>query len=304
MRHLIPVLLFTAALTGACGILPGVLPEIPRPTAQLDPLKHKVQGYAGLLAPRQRAWNWDTNRWFEAEVENDCNGYIYLVDQAKGINGYVGDESAPIVSFSSDDPEVVFGAMSAWGQLIFSTDGGRHFVREVRDFPVTRRPTFIALRKGYVYVGMPDQNENFEGYFTWNARGIGEHEKGKKFSGEKLVLLEGKLDKVAGRIGNYMILLPKNYRYRYGRPSLAEQTHIKRIDEIDSLNLPQTEGARARDACNSSMTLPPWNMMWTHKDLVEFVTWYTATKQANPGWVNEDRDKVVERLKKKYGDNE
>lgn len=301
MRHTILVMLAAAMLTGGCGILPGSLPEIPRPTPQIDPSEHEVKGYEGMFAPRQRAWPWDDRRWFEAEVESTCNGYIYFVDEAKEIDSYVGYESAPYVSFSSDDPDVVFGAIGAFGQLIFSTDGGRHFVREVRGFPRTLEPEFIAVRQGHVYVGMPDYHQELEGYFTWNARSMQERGQKDKLVEQKLILLEGKLDKAAGRISNYMILLPKTHRFRYRQPTLADRAHMKHVDYIDILNLPHTEEARANDSCKSSMKLPPWQSMWTREDLVEFVDWYAATKQANPGWANDRREKMVEYLKKKYG---
>lgn len=303
MRYRIPILLMTAALASACGIIPGTLPEIPKPTAQVAPTEREVEGYAGLFAPRQRAWPWDADRWFEAEVENSCSGFVYFVDKANGISSYVGYEDAPYVTFGSDDPDVVFGAINAWGQLVFSTDGGRHFVQEVRGYPRNRTPEFVVVRRGHVYVGFRNTDYELDAYFDWHARSLARNARDGDLVDERLVLLEATLDKAAGRIGNYMLLLPTGYRYPHGTPPLLTLAHIKHGDYIEALNLPRSAGARASDACKGSMKLPPWHMQWSHADLVEYLAWYAATKEANPGWANDATQRVVDTLQKRNGNN-
>ncbi|MBV6752518.1 hypothetical protein KV580_19535 [Pseudomonas chlororaphis] len=269
-------------------------PEIPAPTAPA-PYTRQLDEADGITAPPQKAWQWDSNRWFTAELDHRCIGPIRFVDERNGIDTYVGRSQVPRITFSSDDPDVVLAIVAGgYEQLVFSTDGGRHFVQEVRGFPQGQITQFVMVRKGHVYVGMELLGQHPDGYFKWRHPGfrppwqtappaVEEHQ---------LVILEAPLDKVKNRIGWYSVVAPKDYQFRSEYVDQAQQD-IKRIDTIESLGLPHMTDAAPSDACERTLKLPPWSSMMDKEELLQFYDWYATMKATHPGWADAQTDKFI-----------
>ncbi|MEG2031845.1 MAG: hypothetical protein RR376_14475, partial [Janthinobacterium sp.] len=210
MKILYPLVLFAAVtLNSACTSLPA----IPAPTLQIAKAPGPIDSNSGPHAPRQLAWPWDEGRTFEAEFNSDCRGPIYFVDKQRNISSFVGIDSPPRATFDSDDPDVILGNIGYADQLIFSTNGGRSFFKEVRAFPRSASVEFIAVRKGHVYVGINQQSNDADAYFAWHrTKNKYRSEEMEQYS-RKLMILEGKLDKAQGRIASYRILKPKGHQF-------------------------------------------------------------------------------------------
>lgn len=274
--------------------------SIPEPLAQVEQKASDIGTLGGLTSPMQKAWEWDSERWFEASVDHSCFGELRFVDRKNGINSFMAFGYPPQIVFVSDDRDVVLGTTGRDdGRLVFSTDGGRRFVKEVRRLPRNGSVEFIEVRKGYVYVGFHNGVTNPDGYFSFkSAEYLPFGGKTKIRDESKLVILEARLDKARARIGQYMLLAPKDYQFQTPMPESA-QAFIKRVDYIDTLNLPRvgTSGA-----CRA-MEVPVWHNSWTREDLNEFVAWYEKTKQAHPGWANAKKEMFVEKHLEKHKNN-
>lgn len=268
-------------------------PEIPAPTLPV-PQSRQVSEADGVTAPPQKAWQWDAGRWFTAELDHRCRGPIRFVDEKRGIDTYVGNEDVPHVTFASDDADVVLGVIAGYrNQLVFSTDGGRHFVQEVRGFPEHQTIKFVIVSKGRVLVGM-QLGRGEDGYFKWQNPGYRNawEQKPAALEDSLLVILAAPLDKANGRIGWYSVLAPAGYQFR---SAYAEQSkdYMERIDNIESLGLPHSAGARTSDTCGRTLVLPPWSSMMNKQELLEFYAWYEAMKAAHPGWADAETDKFI-----------
>ncbi|UOD31222.1 hypothetical protein INH39_05760 [Massilia violaceinigra] len=265
--------------------------SIPAPTLQVETKRGVHESSDGLTAPLQKLSQLDADRWFEAAVDHRCYGEIRFVDQKNGIDSFVEIGSASRVTLDSDDSDVVLGTVNTvYSQLVFSTNGGRQFVKEVRGLP--RGVEFVAVRKGHVYVGINASYRDSDGYFKWRASYIPFEKKEKEFRDKLLVILEAKLDKANGKIGKYVVLAPKDYQFETNDPSFTESL-VKRVDYLESLNLPHIAAYPAQ-ACSLTMQLPVWHSSWDRKDLNEFVTWYQQTKQKYPGWGTAEKDAFVQ----------
>ena len=210
-----------------------------------------------------------------------------------GIDTYVGNENVPTITFASDDPDVVLATVAGYrDQLVFSTDGGRRFVQEVRGFPEHQTVKFVIVKRGQVYVGMQIHGE--AGYFKWQRPGFRNSWEKKLPAIEKsqLIILEAPLDKASSRIGWYMVVAPNDYQFRSNDVDWALE-FIKRTDNIESLGLPHSANAAPSDTCGRTLTLPPWSSMMAKEELIEFYNWYEAMKVAHPGWADAETDKFI-----------
>ena len=280
--------LFLGVLLSACA----THPDIPVPVA---PVQKGVQMSEadGITAPSQKAWAWDENRWFTAELDHRCRGPIRFVDAKNGIDSYVGNDEVPNMTFASDDPDVVLGTLyGAYKQLVFSTDGGRHFVQEVRGLPDGQSTKFIIVKNGHIYVGMKLYDSDADGYFDWQQPGYRSEwtTTPAPLEDSRLVILEAPVDKAKGRLGWYQLLAPAGYTFR---SKYANEQDIKRIEDINALGLPHVAGPTPKDACGRTLPLPPWSTDWTKENLLKFYGWYDETKIAHPGWATPEKDAFV-----------
>lgn len=290
MKILYPLVLFAAVtLNSACTSLPA----IPAPTLQIAKAPGPIDSNSGPHAPRQLAWPWDEGRTFEAEFNSDCRGPIYFVDKQRNISSFVGIDSPPRATFDSDDPDVILGNIGYADQLIFSTNGGRSFFKEVRAFPRSASVEFIAVRKGHVYVGINQQSNDADAYFAWHrTKNKYRSEEMEQYS-RKLMILEGKLDKAQGRIASYRILKPKGHQFTSPYAAMAAE-YIKEVDDIEALGLPHAGGNVPRHRCDTTMQLPVWHHWASKKELAEMNTWYETTKRAHPEWATAEMDKLMQ----------
>lgn len=270
-------------------------PEIPVPTAVI-PLGRQLVDVDQIIAPSQKAWQWDASRWFTAELDHNCRGPIRFLDEKSGIDTYVGDDQVPRIIFASDDPDVVLGILASDGyknQLVFSTDGGRKFVQEVRGLPADQITAFIVVRRGLVYIGMELLGRDPDGYFEWRSpKYRNSWEAGAAVENRKLVILAAPLDKIHSRIGWYLIIAPKEYQFR-SEDAPAARDYIVRVPDIDSLGLPHVGDFPPSDACGRSIKLPPWSSMMGKEGLINFYDWYESMKAAYPGWANAKTDALI-----------
>lgn len=271
-------------------------PEIPEPTIQV-PQDRQLVNVDQIIAPSQKAWQWDANRWFTAELDYQCRGPIRFLDEKNGIDTYVGNDNVPRVIFASDDPDVVLGILASDGydnQLVFSTDGGRKFVREVRGLPTGQITTFIIVRGGQVYIGMELLGRDPDGYFEWRSpKYRSPWMTSEEVKNHKLVIVAAPLDKIHSRIGWYSILAPKDYRFHSQEASEAGE-FIVRVPDIEALGLPHVGKFPPSDACERSIKLPPWSPMMGKEKLINFYDWYASMKAAYPGWANAKTDALIE----------
>ncbi len=212
------------------------------------------------MGPPQKAWQWDENRWFTAELDYECHGTLRFVDQKNGINSFVAYNNLPHIIFGSDDPDVVLGAVAGgFLRLVFSIDGGRNFLQEVRGLPGRETIKFVIARQGHIYVGLSLYGSNADGYFKWQqarVRREAKDDRRQEIEELQLVIIHAPLDKAKGRIGWYSVLAPTSYQFR---SPYAEAEDVKRIDNFDSLGLPHVGGAVPSAACWTTLTppLPP-----------------------------------------------
>ena len=277
----------------------SVYPDIPVPTIQVED-GNRLSQAEGITAPMQTAWNWDEHRWFTAELDHRCRGPIRFVDKKNGIDSYVGNEAVPNIIFASDDADVVLGTLHGYyPQLIFSTDGGRHFVQEVRGLPNGPTLKFIIVKRGHLYVGMHLHEREADGYFKWQqpehrSRWVTEPAAVEE---HQLVILEALIDKAQGRIGRYKVLAPTNYKFR---SKYSDEREIKRIDNIETIGLPHASGAAPSDACGRAIALPPWVVMDGEKGALELNAWYEVMKAAYPAWAGPDIESFMASHRKRY----
>ena len=293
-KRLSCAMLALTSVLSACGIHP----PIPSPTRQTPEIR-EFSGALALYAPPQKAWQWTAQTWFTAELNASCKGIIRYVDPAQGIDSYVGEGSVPDIQFSSDDPDVIF-AMTAGAtqKLIFSTDGGRTFVREVRELPDRVWIKFVVLRKGQVYVGVQQLGYDADGYFPWTGPGV--NDKTRTHDGPveefKLTLLVAPLDKQNARIGWYQVLAPTNYQFRHGADE-ADGESLKRLNSLDGLGLPRGMQTSPLTECMKTASLPPtWDQM-KKAAITRPQEWYDAAKAAHPGWSRPENDAFIERMR-------
>jgi hypothetical protein len=282
-------MLMCLALTACAGLHP-----IPAPTA-VEPEERHITQADGIPAPRQKAWHWDAKRWFTAELDHGCYGPIRFVDQANGIDAYVAMGRVPNMTFASDDPEVVLGILQGyWQQLVFSTDGGRNFVREVRGFPKDMAIEFVVVKQGQVYVGAWPLGRNPDGYFRWERPNIRTRwqKQPPPASTRQLVILQAPLDKAKVRIGRYTLLVPEDYQFT-SQYANGVANHIKRVKDIDAFGLPHSAEVAPANACDTTLKLPPWSTVMGKDELLEFYSWYDATKAAYPGWADARSDAFI-----------
>jgi hypothetical protein len=266
--------------------------EIPAPTVPV-PEPRQLSEADGITAPPQRAWQWDANRWFTAELDHRCRGPIRFVDERNGIDTYVGNEDVPAITFASDDPDVVLAMLAGYrNQLVFSTDGGRRFVQEVRRLPADQTTKFVIVKQGQVYVGM--QLFGPDGYFKWQRPGFRNawQQEPSAVEVSQLVILAAPLDKANSRIGSYMVVAPTDYQFRSEYADGA-QDYIKRIDNIETLGLPHSAQAAPSDTCGRTLALPPWSSGMDKEELIEFYNWYDTMKAAHPGWADAASDYFI-----------
>lgn len=266
--------------------------EIPAPIVPV-PKPRQLSEADGITAPSQKAWQWDANRYFTAELDHNCMGPIRFVDANKGIDTFVGNNEVPTITLASDDPDVVLAPLAGYrGKLVFSTDGGRHFFQEVRSFPMNHSAEFVIVRGGQVYVGM--RLPGLDGYFKWQRPGFRSSGQDALPEIEKsqLVILAAPLDKAKSRIGAYVVVAPVDYQFR-SKYAEGAREHIKRLDNIESLGLPHSAQAAPSDACGRSLKLPPWSSMMDKEELLTFYNWYEAMKVAHPGWADAKTDYFI-----------
>lgn len=275
--------------------------DIPAPTIPV-PGKRLISVADGLTAPRQKAWQWDEGRYFTGELDHRCYGPIRFVDESKEIDTYVGVEEVPNIAIGSDDRDVVIAMIGGYrDQLIFSVDGGRTFLREVRGFPQGQTTHFVFVRNGHVYVGMQPHERNPDGYFTWRRPAYRSHrqESIPPMQESQLVILEAPLDKARGRIGVYRILTPRDYQFR-SEYAYAAQDWVKRVDNLEAFGLPHSTGLAPSDACDRSLKLAPWGADNSREGLLKFYAWYDEMKALHPGWADADTDAFMTWHKKWY----
>lgn len=294
MHYLCPkaLLLPLAIFLSACA----THPDIPAPTVLVPAIPQLVKTEQ-IVAPSQKAWQWDEKRWFTAALDHGCYGVVRFVDEKNGIDSYIGKERVPNITFASDDADVVLAVVDGlYKQLIFSTDGGRHFVQEVRGLPKDQITKFVIVRSGHVYVGMELLGRNPDGYFQWQQPGFRNEWASKPAAMEthQLAILEAPLDKAHGRIGSYMILAPSNYQFRSEQAQEA-RSYIKRIDNIDAIGLPHAAVAAPSDSCGRTLALPPWSPLMTKEGLLKFYDWYQTMKDTHPGWATPETDDIIAR---------
>lgn len=283
------------ALIGACS-------SVPPPTPQLVQATHAPGMDQGVTGPRQKAWPWDGNRGFEGEFSYACWGPIHFVDPRNQVDSFVAIAYPPMETLDSDDSDVVLAGIFEFNHfLIYSTDGGRNFLKDARGFTYRISPEFVAVRKGHLYVGVRNHDYHGvdDGYFGWRSYSTSSGDKEPRAVDTKLVVLEASIDKARGRIGRYSVLVPKGFEFVRGMPSYAE-TDIKPVDDIEALNLPHREGELPRRRCGKSIEVPPWQFQWHSAEIDRYVDWYDATKKAHPGWGDAATDKFVYEELRKY----
>lgn len=269
-------------LASACA----VHPPIPAPIRQVDVPPGLTTN--GPFGPSQKVWQWDEHRWFTAELNFVCEGPFRFVDSQRGIDSYVGKGNVPNLTFASDDADVIIADMSDFhGQLVYSTDGGRTFFRDVRKFPHVSME-FAIVRNGQVYVGLHLPGQDADGYFAWRRpefRSRYRPQSGERaIEARQLVILQAPLDKARGRIGWYSLLAPRDYTFR-SKAAASAGTEIRRIDDFEALGLPHEVPGVPGDACDDgTLKLPPWQAMWSRETLLEFYDWYETTRATHPGW--------------------
>ncbi|MGW8392351.1 hypothetical protein [Pseudoduganella sp. HUAS MS19] len=280
-----------ATLLSACASHP----DIPAPIIQQPPTS-SGNSIGSVTTPLQKAWNWEGERWFTAELDAGCDGTVRFVDQSRNIDSYVGEIGVPAATFTSDDPDVVLANISGFHrQLVFSTDGGRRFVKEVRGLPRGASIQFIAVRNSHVYVGVQQGYNEADGYFDWQRPGIrSQYQMKPPVLKTRLMILEAPLDKVRGRIGWYMLLAPHGHQFN-SRYAEAARQFIKRVDNIESLGLPHSAGAPPADACDTTLNLPPSYSPPYSEALEKLTAWYEAAKKANPGWTNAKSQSIIDK---------
>jgi hypothetical protein len=282
---------FFVVVVSACA----TRPEIPPPTVPIPQARQMVT-VEQIIAPPQKAWQWDANRWFTAELDYGCHGPIRFFDEKNGIDTYVGNDHVPRITFASDDPDVVLAMVASDGyrsQLVFSTDGGRHFVQEVRGLPPDQITEFVIVKRGRVYIGMQLLGRDPDGYFEWQQpKYRNSWEEGVAVETRKLVILAAPLDKVRSRIDWYFIVAPKNYQFRH-EDAHSARDYITRVDDIDSLELPHVADFPPSDACGRTIKLPPWSSMMGKEGLIKFYDWYESMKATHPGWANAKTDELI-----------
>jgi hypothetical protein len=235
------------------------------------------------LSPRQIAWSLDGQRRFDGEFGYDCFGPVRFVDPDKGIDSYAGDGYPPQVTVDSDDPDVIFSVFRNGRRPFYSTDGGRHFYADAREFPMASSLKFMAVRNGRVYAGL-EMYDRDDGYLTWSDT-------------NRLVVLEAELEKSRGRIGRYRLLVPRNHRFKDGIPAYAGGD-VRYVDTLDSLRLPREARAPEPMVCDR-LHLPPYQDA-PGGDPVEFISWVAATARANPGWMTIEKLEYASRIRKRY----
>jgi hypothetical protein len=264
------------ALLGACS-------SIHPPELQVEDHRASDAWTGGPLAPRQTAWRLDGVRRFDGEFKHDWWGPIRFVDLVKGIDSFVGFGQPPDVTVDSDDPDVIFAIFTFGHRPTYSTDGGRSFYQDAREFPSSSRLRFLAVRNGHVYAGLQIYSRE-DGYVDWDG-------------GAKLFVLEATLDKARARIGRYRLIAPRGHVFDNEIPAYA-RGDVRSVDSLGSLRLPKQERApwpKVREVLH----VPP-NEFHLADGPVEFLAWFDATARANPDWVTVEKKAFADHVYKHY----
>ncbi len=297
-------------------------------------------GEFAVLSPRQEFRSLSESRWFEIETtRRECFGKIRFIDKSKGFEGYVGFLSVPDQwVIESDDSEIIVAGKKGYHGLVFSTDGGRTFRVDSRNFPGD--VAFVSVHKKMIRVGLyatPDREGNGKGYVIWGKRiyyrngkrqeeyavngrhtvdSAGrypdnpERKTDRRFSDSDfevstLVVVEAPISKLLGEIGMFRVIKPKNYEFSgfsFGGMRLDKgiPDEIKHhVREVERLeDLKLPQATHPLVMSCKALDLPPRTDFG--KDPKEFFEWYWKTKESHPDWPSPQQDEDIQQSYEKW----